>query len=441
MARNKKHVAVGLSGGVDSAVTAALLKNQGHEVIGVHLLCYDEGPWCTANEDRASAVRVAKHLGIPLMIWDLRREYKDKVISYFFDEYRAGRTPNPDIVCNREIKFGIFLDRALEDLGVAFVATGHYARVAREARGVEHTANSEWQNRDKNSSLSADSNSSKPNAIRHKLLAGLDETKDQSYFLYTLTQKQLEYILFPIGDYRKEEVRKLAKSLGLPNAARPDSQGICFVGPVNVSEFLHETLPVKIGAVVNTRGETIGEHEGVWFYTEGQRHGFKVFKPGLPLYVVRKELESNTLVVGRGQESEVKEFIVEKPHLINQNYKSRVFGKNLSLRSGTLSPRKLSDKNPSPSAQEPSPASRDENLRVRIRHLGELFPTKVSFRAGNKDLLVSLRGSAQGVAPGQSAVFYQDEEVLGGGVIREARPLTFGEEEAKLVLAMREETD
>ncbi len=347
---SSQKVAVGISGGVDSAVAAALLKEQGYEVIGVHLYCYDEGPYCTAKEDRVSAVRVAKSLGIPLLVWDFRKEYKQEVIRYFFEEYKVGRTPNPDVVCNREIKFGIFLEKALKELGMDYIATGHYARIKKDRKGFH-------------------------------LLRGVDESKDQSYFLYNLTEKQLEQILFPIGDYRKLEVRRMAKKFELPNYSRRDSMGVCFIGPVPVSKFLRENLPIKMGAVVNTKGETVGEHDGVWFFTEGQRHGFKVFNStGLPLYVIGKDVPSNTLVVGRGEEAKVKEFKIERPHWININYK-------VALSSG---------------------------LRVRIRHLGELLPAKV---LAGKKLRVVLKESVFGIAPGQSAVFYQNEEVLGGAVI------------------------
>lgn len=342
---------MGISGGVDSAVAAALLKEKGYDVIGVHLYCYDEGPYCTAKEDRVFAVRVAKSLGIPLLVWDLRREYKSKVISYFFAEYKAGRTPNPDVVCNREIKFGLFMEKARKELKVDYVATGHYARIKHDKNGFH-------------------------------LLRGLDESKDQSYFLYNLAQKQLEQILFPIGDYRKSAVREMAKKLKLPNYSRRDSMGICFIGPVPIAKFLRENLPVKLGAVVNTQGENVGEHDGVWFFTEGQRHGFKVFRPtGLPLYVIGKDVPSNTLVVGRGEEARVKEFRIEKPHWISGNYK----------------------------------VSELKGLRVRIRHLGELLPAKI---LDGKEQRVVLKESVFGVAPGQSAVFYRNAEVLGGAVIQ-----------------------
>ena len=388
MSSQKEKVAVGISGGVDSAVAAALLLRQGYEVIGVHLYCYDDSPSCTADDDRTLAVRVAKHLGIPIKVWDLRKQYKKKVISYFFDEYKAGRTPNPDIVCNREIKFGIFLEKALSELDVDNVATGHYARIKKDRDGF-------------------------------RLLKGVDEKKDQSYFLYILAQGQLGHILFPIGDYKKLEVRKMAKEFDLPNSDRPDSQGICFIGPINVAEFLRERLPIVKGRVVNTKGEVIGEHDGAWFFTEGQRRGFGVFKPGLPLYVIKKDVASNTLVVGRSQESEVKEFQVRDVHWVGGRPKAK---------------------------------SKGQRVEVRIRHLGEITPATLELL--DSKLLAKLAKPASGVAPGQSAVFYRGDEVLGGGIIGskeevtplfeavEASPirdwLTSAIKQAKLLTKMRE---
>lgn len=401
-AGKRRRVAVALSGGVDSAVAAALLLREGYDVVGVHLVCYDEGPWCTAEADRASAVRVAKHLGLPLKIWDLRKDYNDKVIRYFFDEYKAGRTPNPDIVCNREIKFGIFLDRARKELGVDYVATGHYARIergVRESHGARHTAYSILPTADASNKTFGSSTSSarrKPLAVSCKLLAGRDTAKDQSYFLYQLTPKSLEYILFPIGNYGKEEVRKMAKNLKLPNADRPDSQGICFIGPVPVSKFLREKLPAKKGPVINMQGKIIGEHDGVWFYTEGQRHGFSA-RPAYrgrgggssPLYVIGKDVKTNTLVVGGREEAKVRRFVVENFHWVSKNYKTGILG---------------------------------EKTTVRLRHLGEIMRARISQVAKSPRHLVTLRVPARGVAPGQSAVFYKGEEVLGGGVIA---PLAF----------------
>jgi len=387
-------VAVGISGGVDSAVTAALLKEQGHDVVGVHLYCWDKGPYCTADKDRASALRVAKHLDVPFVVWDLRKEYKKRVIDYFFEEHKKGRTPNPDVMCNREIKFGIFMEKALKELKVDKVATGHYARIVRS---------------DKQEAIG---NKENLLSITYHLFRGVDETKDQSYFLWILTPKQLERIIFPIGRMTKKEVRAKAKKLDLPCAERPDSQGICFVGPVNVAKFLREHLSTKKGPVENTKGEVIGEHDGVWFYTEGQRRGFRVFKPSYPLYVIKKDLKANTLIVGRGKESEVEEFVVgEVNWIVAKEHLGGVFGSH--LRGGGI--------------------GGGMEVGVRIRHLGEIMPAKIKMES-RKLISVKLSRPARGVAPGQSAVFYnlseaklrrrggsrdsyKGEEVLGGGVI------------------------
>lgn len=397
----KEKVAVGISGGVDSAVAAALLKEQGYDVVGVHLYCWDKGPYCTADKDRASALRVAKHLNIPFVVWDLRREYKRKVIDYFFDEYHKGRTPNPDVMCNREIKFGIFLKKALKELEVDKVATGHYARIVRSDK-QEAISNKEKQIAKRR--INKPESPSNLSLITYHLLRGVDETKDQSYFLWILTPEQLEYILFPIGHLTKKEVREKARELKLPCAERPDSQGICFIGPVDVSKFLRENLPIEKGPVVNTKGEVIGEHDGVWFYTEGQRRGFRIFKPSYPLYVIKKDLKTNTLVVGWGKEAEVKEFEVGEVNWI----------------SAANSPtRRVGDFKPDGFFLG------GDKVGVRIRHLGEIMPAILESKdskplaISHKPIVVTLDSPTRGVAPGQSAVFYCGEEVLGGGVIKE----------------------
>ncbi len=339
-----KKVAIGLSGGVDSAVSAALLKKQGYDVLGVYLYCYRQGRFpCSADEDRAMAVKVADCLHIPIKIMDLRSQYKRSVVDYFFSEYKAGRTPNPDVMCNKEIKFGIFYKEAIEKWGMDYVATGHYARV-------------------KNNSLAK----------------GVDPNKDQSYFLYNLSHSQLEHILFPIGDINKDEVRKLAKRFKLPNADRPDSQGICFIGEVDIKKFLKLKVKSKKGLVVNSKGEEIGEHEGVWFYTIGQRHGFKVsYNPKLePLYIMSKDSTQNILVVGSKDECYSKEIKLGDMFWIDGEPD---FSKKYS---------------------------------VRIRHLGEIYDCIL------KKNKIVLDKPAFAVAPGQSVVIYNKDIVLGGGIIK-----------------------
>lgn len=267
--KKKGKVFVGMSGGVDSSVSAALLQKEGYEVIGVFMKVWqpDFLP-CTWREERLDAMRVAAHLGIPFLTWDFEREYKEGVADYMIREYRAGRTPNPDVMCNREVKFGAFFRRAIAG-GADFVATGHYARTA-------HVKS------------------------EYKLLKGVDDAKDQSYFLWTLGQEQLSKTLFPVGKYKKSQVRALAKKFGIPVAEKKDSQGLCFIGTLDMKDFLAHFIEEKEGNVVNEKGEVIGSHRGAYFYTLGERHGFTVTKKGTddaPLYVVAKDFEANTITV------------------------------------------------------------------------------------------------------------------------------------------------
>ncbi len=360
--RSGKKVALGLSGGVDSSVAALLLKEQGYEVTGVFMKCWDEkADGCTAEEDRASAVQVAGELDIKFKDLDYTKEYEEKVISYFFEEYRAGRTPNPDVVCNKDIKFGLFLDWALEE-GYDHIATGHYARIS------SNKAN----------------NKGKSDVVI--LRQGIDSSKDQSYFLYRLEQRQLTKTLFPLGELTKEEVRAKAKQAGLSTYNRPDSQGICFIGKVDIKRFLQERIKPKKGKVVHVNGKDVGEHDGVWYYTIGQRHGFKVDKYfGLPLYVVDKDVENNVLVVGFAKDVLKDSFLVEDIHWISGEMPERLKEK------GKL------------------------RCRTRIRHLGKLHDSEIKLENGT--LEVKMKEPSFGIAPGQSAVFYGGDTVLGGGII------------------------
>lgn len=354
-----KKVAVALSGGVDSAVSAALLKDQGFEVTCVHMVCWEEsGPGCASNESRVDAAKVAGHLGLPILAWDFTKEYKERVINYFYSEYELGRTPNPDVMCNKEIKFGLFFEKAFKELNVDFIATGHYARI-----------------------LSFHLPGGK---LGYKLLKGTDPSKDQSYFLYLLTQHHLSKTLFPVGDYTKVQVREIAKKRNLPVWNKPDSQGICFVGEVNVRKFLEERIKPEKGEILDFSGKVIGEHEGAWFYTIGQRHGLGNFSSAkgsdrAPLYVISKSVVGNTITVGPKDCAMSNKFEISDSHWISQT---------------VVKP----------------------GLEARLRHLGELYPVEEVIPFG-KNLRVKLSKKAFGVAPGQSAVFYCKEEVLGGGVI------------------------
>lgn len=266
-----KHVFVGLSGGVDSALSAYLLKQQGYKVTGVFLKVWEPDflP-CTSGQDRLDAMRVAAHLGIPFLTYNLEEEYKKSVVDYFVNEYKKGRTPNPDVMCNRSIKFGSFWERAQKE-GADYIATGHYAQ-AREVRG------------------------------KRALYQGADPSKDQSYFLWTLTQDDLEHVLFPIGHLNKTEVRAKADEAGLPNATKKDSQGLCFLGHVDMHEFLKHYIPVEKGFIKNEKGEKIGEHDGVYFYTLNQRINVAT---GEKLYVVGKDKALNELHVSSNPEEGV----------------------------------------------------------------------------------------------------------------------------------------
>ena len=342
----QKKVALGMSGGVDSSLCAHLLKEQGYEVTGVFLECW-RAPGCRTDQDRQDALKIALELDIPFQVLDFKKTYHDKVVEYFFKEYQAGRTPNPDIMCNKEIKFGLFYDWAMEN-NFDFVATGHYAK----------TKNGQ-------------------------LLTPKDEWKDQTYFLYLIRDDQLQHILFPLADLTKKEVRAEAKKRNIHVADKPDSVGICFIGDIDVKKFIKKRLGEKSGKVIDAQGNVIGTHNGIWFYTIGQRHGFTITQKNSdtpPLYVIGKDAKKNQLIVSIDADVYQNEFLVSDLHLINQ-----------------------SEKLPS-------------KLLVRIRHTGKLLPAKVEKN------LVKLQKPAKGIAAGQSAVFYQKIDnnnfrCIGGGII------------------------
>lgn len=337
-------VFVAMSGGVDSSVAAALLKEAGHDVVGVHLLCWNE---CEQMEERRDALRIALQLNIPFLTFDFREEYKKLVFEYMVREYAQGRTPNPDVVCNREIKFGAFLEKALS-LGADHIATGHYARL----RFTDHV---------------------------HELLEGVDKNKDQSYFLCSVNYQKLKRCLFPLGSYTKARVREMARAIKLPTADKKDSQGLCFVGKVNFGYFLRSLLPRREGVVVTSDGKVIGNHDGVAFYTIGQRHGLCI-GGGMPYYVAEKNVVTNTLVAGKGPNDPV---LFKKEILVNQlNWISEF---------------------------------REGRCEVRIRYRQPKVPALVTQE--NERVRVHFDVPQRGVAAGQSAVFYDRERLLGGGII------------------------
>ena len=359
MAEKKGKVFVGLSGGVDSSVSAALLQKEGYDVTGVFIKTWhpDFLP-CTWKEDRLDAMRVAAHLSIPFETLDLEETYKKEVADYMIEEYRKGRTPNPDVMCNKNVKFGGFLKYALLH-GADFVATGHYSRIAKyENRKME----------------------------KYGLLAGVDKNKDQSYFLWTLTQKQLARILFPVGDIEKPEVRRLAKKFGLPTAEKKDSQGVCFLGKLDMSEFLEHYEEKKRGDVLNEAGEIIGWHDGAIFYTLGARHGFTITKKNAsdaPYFVVAKDILANTLIVSHKEKGSLKGKGGQSLTLENVNWISGVV---------------------------PNP---DKIYSARIRYRGELLPCKITVQNA-----IEFLEEQEPVASGQSVVVYDNEECLGGGILQ-----------------------
>lgn len=350
--KNKKLVFVGLSGGVDSSVAAYLLKKQGYNVVGVHLRCWNKDGCNVAEAEDAR--RVAEVLNIPFYVLNLEEDYKRAVVNYMVKGYAEGFTPNPDVMCNKEIKFGLFLKKA-RLLGARYIATGHYAKLKK--KGKEFV-----------------------------IEAAKDKAKDQSYFLWTLGQYELNHSLFPIGDYLKSEVRLIAEHAKLPTAKKKDSQGLCFIGKVTMREFLGEYLPVKKGKVLNVGGKVLGEHEGNYFYTVGQRHGLKI-SGHKPYYVISKDALTNTLVLGDAEEIEAASI-----KLVKLNSTNLVFKKHI--------------KN-----QE------DKKIYARLRYRQPLSSAcLIKGSKGSAELI--FERPQKFVAPGQSAVFYSSKgEMLGGGVI------------------------
>ena len=389
-----KRVVVGLSGGVDSSVAAYLLIQQGYEVIGIFMRNWhdesvtisDECPWI---EDSNDALLVAQHLGIPFQVIDLSEAYKSRIVDYMFDEYQRGRTPNPDVLCNREIKFDVFLEAALQ-LGADFVATGHYCRKAENNDGT------------------------------FSLLAGIDKTKDQSYFLCQITQYQLTKALFPIGDLEKREVREIAKKLALVTAEKKDSQGLCFVGKISLPLFLQQKLKAKTGQIIeipenlppflaydeipvisenviklstpfsynSSMGEVVGQHQGVQFYTIGQRKGLNIGGKPMPSFIIGLDTKENIIYTGQSA-----------AHLGLNRYA-------LKLESNSINWLINNDL-----------ISNNTELRcqVRIRYRQALQDARLI--ASNGELYILFDKKQKGITPGQFAAWYLGEELVGSGVI------------------------
>ena len=339
-------VFLGMSGGVDSAVSAYLLQSQGHEVIGVYMKNWSKnlpGMKCPWAEDLADAKRVAVKLGIDFRVFDFEAEYKQKVVDYMLAEYQKGNTPNPDIMCNQEIKFKLFAETAFEQ-GAEAIATGHYAKT----RGCD-------------------------------LIMAADANKDQTYFLYRIAPEVIKRTIFPVGDMQKPEVKALAEQIGLAVAHKPESMGVCFVGEANMRDFLAEFIETKPGEIRELEtNELLGHHDGAIFYTIGQRHGLGL-TTGLPFYVVRKDMNKNTVYVSR-----------------NLNSLS-LWTNEVKLRDVILR-RDIDSSKP---------------LRARVRHRAPLVDAKFDSATD----ILTFADEQKSLTPGQSVVFYQDDICLGGGII------------------------
>lgn len=357
---SKTRVVVGMSGGVDSSVTALLLKEQGYDVVGIFMKNWDdtdENGFCTATEDYQDVAKVAEQIGIPYYSVNFEKEYWERVFEYFLAEYRQGRTPNPDVMCNKEIKFKAFLEYALQ-LGADYIATGHYAQIKKQSDGTV------------------------------RMLRGRDNNKDQTYFLSQLSQKQLKKAMFPLGGMDKSEVRQIAEQANLATAKKKDSTGICFIGEKNFKHFLSQYLPATKGNMLTLDGQIKGQHDGLMYYTIGQRQGLGIGGGGKtqePWFVVGKELTTNTLYVGQGFHHE-------------QLYSTHLKATDIHF-----------------TIDEKLPQTFDCTAKFRYRQPD--VPVKVALSEDQTTAKVTFSEPVRAVTPGQAVVFYHNEECLGGGLI------------------------
>ena len=360
----KQKILIAMSGGVDSSVAAMLMKNKGYEVIGVFMKNWSDSKnelgECTWKDERRMAIKICSRLGIPLLNVDSEKQYRKEVIEKMFSDYKKGITPNPDIDCNKKIKFPVLLKFA-KKIGAKYLVTGHYARIKKSGKNFE-------------------------------LLRGLDESKDQSYFLYTLKQNELKRLLFPVGNYSKKEIREIAKKNNLENWDKKSTVGICFIGKVNLKNFLQKKIKPRKGKIIDFNGNIIGEHDGVYYYTIGQRIGprygidFKKNDENKSFvkrwYVAKKDVKKNILVLAPEEHplNYRKEIVIKNSHWISSKPKN------------------------------------NSHLLARIRQVGELLPCRIIFKK-NK-IKIMLEKSITGVSEGQAIVLYHGKKVLGGGEIR-----------------------
>jgi len=391
---SKYKVFVGLSGGVDSSVSAYLLKKMGFSVTGIFMKNWSGDEFglqenCPWEEDQKDAENVCRHLGIEFMSFNFEKEYKKSVIDYFFSEYSKGRTPNPDIMCNKEIKFKLFLEKSLQ-LGADFIATGHYA-VNHTLRKIADSYNVDYKN---------------------GLFCSADQNKDQTYFLYSLTLNQITHTLFPIGGMTKKEIRKLAEEIKLPNAQKKDSQGICFVGDIDVRKFLALKLGYTEGDIVDIdTNKKIGVHKGIYLYTIGQRSGIGIGGSGEPYYVAEKDTENNILYVAKGSNNPKlfkTKIILENLHVIN--------GENL---------KKIMELRKNESSANLVGCIRYRQNKIKIKILDIIIESGKSIEGSfvienPHSAEIEFLEPVKGVSPGQSLVIYLDNECIGGGVISKA---------------------
>jgi len=393
----KKKIYVGLSGGVDSAVTAALLVEAGYDVTGVFMRNWlpEDGGDCPWEQDAQDGKDVCEVLGIEWKVYKFEKEYKERVLDYFFEEYRNGRTPNPDILCNNLIKFDLFANRAFSE-GAEYIATGHYAR-RRSNDGFN------WEQKGDLDMFTA-----------------LDPNKDQTYFLQRLSKGQLSRALFPLGNYYKEEVRMLAHHFDLPNADKKDSQGICFIGDLDVHDFIKEHLSTKPGNIIDVdSGEVVGKHQGLWFYTIGQRRGIQISSPSAPYFVVDKDLNSNELLIGKGRDHKLlirSKIKIENISLLTADKPPEKVGVSIRYRENPIGA-KLAEIEHGVFEIESmdnkkfwAPASGQGVLLYDFKDLGKIAENRVKYDENNAE--------KAGFMTGETFSNVRNAKILGSGVIK-----------------------